>query len=443
MRRLLLLLLVPLPLAAQVPRLSARAIAMAGAYTATARGFEAASWNPASLAAPGQPSFSLSLPSVLFEFGSNAYGLSDLLHYAGRTLSTADKNRLLGKVDTALATRTIAAGSPFGMSIGRFALTVNAFGDLDARLGKDAVTLALFGNAHRSGPGQFFTAAGSRADGWGAATIAASYAVPLRMPQGRATLGITVKRVLGLGLVRGAETSSQFLVNPSILVHGAGHVLYTRYAPGQRSPAGNGYGLDLGATFRYPSGLTLGAVIVNAFEGMTWKADRFQYDRLDYQLVEGADGRVIDTERKTTLIGAQIDTDVVARALRDSMLAHANFSRRVRFGATMTTGRWLLAAEGTFRLREGIDRQLRQSLVVATEVTFGFLALRAGLANDLGDGLDLSAGAGFQVGPLRLDLGGTIIRGTEHPGVRFGTGLSLMFGQASASRPAVVGSGQP
>ena len=80
---------------------------------------------------------------------------------------------------TALGIRTIGGVMPFGLSVGRFGFAIGVSGSIDARLGKDAVDLALNGNAGRSGAGQFFTAAGSRANGWAATTAAASVGWPL------------------------------------------------------------------------------------------------------------------------------------------------------------------------------------------------------------------------------------------------------------------------
>lgn len=423
------MLLAPGSIAAQVPGLSARALGMAGAYSVNARGFEAPSWNPAMLAIQGRPSFYLALPSVAFEFGSNTYGLGDLLRYSGKTLSAHDKTGLLNRIDSALAVRAIFGGSPVGFSVGRFALAVSAFGDADARLGKDAVELALFGNAHRSGPGAFFTAAGSRTNAWGAATIAASYAVPFRIPAGDLSIGVTAKRVFGLGLVWGAETSSRFQTDPTITAQGAGHAVYTDYAGGHNSAPGSGYGLDLGGALRLHNGITIGATVVNAIAGMSWDPGRLRYERAEYQMAQTPTGQVIDSVLRTTLNGSAIDADPAARALRDSMLAHAAFGQVLRAGATMRLHRWLLAAEASARLRDGLDRQPRQSLALAAEYSGGPILPRAGIANDFGDGISLSAGVGINLGVVRFDIGITDLKGSELPGLRVGAGLSLIFGQ--------------
>lgn len=422
-----LFLFSPPVLTAQEPELSSRALGLAGAYTAIARGFEAPSWNPAMLAGAGRPSFSIGLPSLAFEFGSNVFGLRDVRRYAGRTLSAADKADLLARLDTALAVRAIATASPFGLSVGRFALAFSAFGDMDARLGRDAVELALIGNAHRSGPGEFFTAAGSRSRGWAAMTMAASFAAPVRVSRGRLSVGATAKYTWGLALGGGEETSSRFQVDPTITARGSGHALFAHTGEGRGGPPGRGAGLDLGALLELPEGVTFGTTLVNAITTMRWDPARFRYERVDYLVAQDASGGLTDSLVQRTLTGSQIDADSAGRALRSSVLEHSSFSRVLRAGVTRRTGRLMLVAEGSIRLREGLDRQPRQALAFAAEYTLlRFLALRAGIGNDFGDGVDLSGGVGLAVGVLHLDVGVANIRGTEHPGVRMGVGLSLL-----------------
>ena len=118
MRRTVLFLaglVAPAALLAQLPTTSPRSLALGGAYTSLARGWEAVSWNPALLAARGRPRFTLGLPQLSFEFGSNSYGFGDFRKYANRTLDAADKAYLLGKIDTSLTVREILAVSPVGI----------------------------------------------------------------------------------------------------------------------------------------------------------------------------------------------------------------------------------------------------------------------------------------------------------------------------------------
>jgi hypothetical protein len=436
----LLVLLAPTALAAQMADPSTRALGMGGAYSVLARGYEAAAWNPAVLAARHRPGFTFNLAHGALEFGSNAYGFGDFRTYSGKTLSDADKQFLLSKVDTSLDVRTLGGVSTLGFSVGAFSLSFGVSGDLEAGLGKDAVELALFGNASRTGPGQFFTAAGSHGRGWGASTLAASYARPFTLPLGRLSVGLTLKKIWGHGLGLGAETSSQLQVNPAFQAHAAGHAIYTHYPSGfsadglnmfgsDGSP-GSGYGADIGGLLELPGGMTVGLTIVNALGSMSWKADRFQYERADWLVQQSAGGgSVTDTLVRTTLVGAQIDGDPVAAALRDTLLAHSNFSRLVRAGASVRLAGIRFAADAQLRLSQGLDRQPSQAVAVGGEyIVLGFLPLRAGFATDFANTATFSAGSGLHFGPAQFDIGIANSTGGGQPGVRVGAGFGLIFG---------------
>jgi hypothetical protein len=434
----------PALLAAQLPDPATRALGMGGAYTASARGYEAVAWNPALLAARGRPGFSLGLPHVTVEVGSNTYGFGDFRDYANHTLSDADKQYLLDRIgldDSVLTVRTVGGVTPFAISIGPFAFSAGTVGDVDLSVGRDAVELALYGNAARSGPGEFFTARGSSARGWAASTLAGSFARAFGVPFGRLGLGVTYKHIVGHFIGRAVETSSDFRVNPTFAATAAGHAIYTSY-PANYDPgglgdflsgdgnAGSGFGVDVGAVLQFGGRrLTLSAVLVNAFGSMDWDADRLRYDRSMYFVQQNADGSVTDTEQTTTLSTPQaIEADAVARALRDDLLGNADFSRYVRGGAAWRWGGLTLAGDVLFRITEGLDRVPSQQVAAGAEYRLlGFLPLRAGVASNLGSTIAFSAGSGLQLLGLNLDASIMTIEGDERPGVVVGLGVGLIF----------------
>lgn len=442
MRRTVLVLaglVAPAALPAQLPTTSPRSLALGGAYTSLARGWEAVSWNPALLAARGRPRFTLGLPQLSFEFGSNSYGFGDFRKYANRTLDAADKAYLLGKIDTSLTVREVLAVSPIGISIGRFAFTAATSGDMDASLGKDAVDLALNGNAHRSGPGEYFTASGSGANGWAATTLAGSFAWPFQTSLGRLALGATYKRVIGHFIGRAAETSSSFQVNPAFNVSASGHAIYTDYSRAYRlsgpgdllggeGKAGSGYGVDFGATLELGGSLMLSAVIVNALGGMSWDEDRFAYERSAASVSQTAGGQIVDdTTRVELTTKAEIDADPQARGLRDSLLAHAGFARVVRAGMALRRGALSLAAGGQLRLSKELDRVPSASIGAGAEVRLlRVLPLRAGAATDF-ESVTLSAGSGLQLLGLNADISVATISGSSRPGVVLGLGIGFIY----------------
>ncbi|MDP3772845.1 MAG: DUF5723 family protein [Gemmatimonadales bacterium] len=436
-------LLAPAALSAQLPDPSPRALAMGGAYTSLARGYETVAWNPAMLSANGRPGLSIGLPHLSLEVGSNTYNWGDFKKNANHLLSDTDKQYLLDQIgldDSVLTVRGITGISPFGISIGPFAFAAGTTGDFDFSVGRDAVELALYGNAARSGPSEFFTARGSRARGWAATTVAGSVAHSFSLPAGRLSLGVTYKKVIGHALARAAETSSSFGVNPAFTVNAAGHAIYTNYASdfdpqgpgdllsGEGTP-GSGYGVDVGGVLQLGgSRLTLSAVLVNAVGSMTWDASRFAYERATFQVVQTAGGGVQDTLIRTTLqTEAEINADPIARAFRDSLLEDASFARLLRVGIAYRRGMLSLAAGGQLRLSEGLDRQPQRQISGGAEYRLlHVLPLRAGVATDF-KSLILSGGTGIQFLGVNIDLSAASISGSERPGVVFGVGMGLIW----------------
>lgn len=448
MKRLSLVLaglLVPALLAAQLPDPSTRALGMAGAYGSLARGYEAVAWNPSALAALGRPAFSIGLPHLNFEFGSNVYGFSDFRKYANSYLSDADKQTLLDKIkppDSTLSLRTIVGVAPFGLSVGPFGVAVGTAGEVNLGVGKDAVQLALFGNASRTGPGQFFTASGSNGRGWGATTVAVSYAMPFPMLIGHLSVGVTGKYTIGNFLARGEDLGTRTTVNPSFAATVAGQAIYTDYGSHCGSisltgsgpcgaKAGSGFAIDLGGTLQLArDNITLSAVLVNALGSMSWSADRLVYERTVQQTTQAASGAVntvvTDSTRLTT--SGAIAADPQARALRDSLLAHANFARLARFGVALKNGPLTVGGTLQIRLASGLDQQYSQVVSGGAEyLALGVLPLRVGAAWNLAGALTLSGGFGLQLFGVNLDFAIASISGSVNPGVRIGTGIGLIF----------------
>lgn len=437
-------LLVPATLSAQLPDASTRALGMGGAYLSLARGYEAVHWNPAMLAVEGRPSLTIGLPQFNFEVGSNTYSTSDFQKYANKTLSDADKQYLLGRIgvdDSVLNIRTLAGLAPVGISIGPFAFSAGTAGDVDFSVGRDAIELALYGNVRRSGAGQFFTAKGSAGRSWAASTFAGSFAHAFSIPQGQLSIGVTYKKVYGHFLGSAGETSSRFVVNPQFSANATGHAIYTDYPGnydvkgpgdilgGQGTP-GSGYGVDLGAAIQFPgSGVTFSAVVTNAFNSMTWDASRLHYERSQYQAVQNTDGTVKDTLISLRLqTQSAINADPVARALRDSLLAHANFARVARVGVGYRSGMLSVGADAQLRLTQGLDRHPAQAVSAGAEYRLlHVLPLRVGAEIDFAEAIILSAGTGIQLLGLNIDVGAARISGDVRPGVLVGVGVGLIW----------------
>jgi hypothetical protein len=447
-------LLVPALASAQLPNLSTRSLGMGGAYTSLAQGYEAVVWNPAMLATWNRPGFTLGLPQGAVELGSNTYGFSDFRKYAHSFLTDSVKQVLFNKIaptDSTLTVRTLASGL-VGLSIGPVGLAVAGAGEMNMALGRDLVDLALFGNARRTAAGQSYLDRASNGSGWLATTIAASLAVPFSLPVGRLSVGVTGKYVLGNFLLSGRDVNTQIANSPTFNFTSTTEAIYSDTASAcalleVRLPSGlsqdgfkecrkyqqvgNGFGADVGATLQLlRGGVTLSAVLVNAVGKMTWNEGMFAYERTTRTISQNAAQLVTDTVTNHVLLKGSnaIGGDATARALRDSVLAHADFAKLARLGVALHSGHLSLAANVQVRLKEGLDQQPAQLVAGGAEyVLLGFLPLRAGASWDFNGATTLAAGAGLQFFGVHLDFSAANTSGTVRPGLRLGAGLGLIF----------------
>jgi len=430
------LALVPAAAVAQVPGSSVRALGMGNAYSALARGYEAIAWNPAMLASTHGYGVTVGLPQATGELGNNAFSINDILSYRDKNLSDADKQYLLGRVvndDSTLQARGVFGVNALGFSIGSLAFSLSSAGYVQAQASRDAVELALNGNGAFSGTGNFFDLAGSGGNAWAATTLAGSYAMFFRTPMGRLNAGVTAKRVWGAFLGEARDDGSQVGTDT---VNATGQVIYTDYPQGNfsgmgdifgRSP-GTGFGVDVGGALELSDRLTVSAALMNVFSSMSWKSDRLRYERANYTIMLGGSGIVSDTTSDSVLVGAEINGDPQAVALRDSLLATQGFARMLRGGIAYRVAGFTLGGDLQFRLSTGLDRQ--PDVVAgggAEYVVLGFLPLRAGFRTDFQKTTAISAGTGLRLGPFALDFSGAAIMGSKHPGVVVGAGMGLFF----------------
>jgi len=435
-------LLAPTALRAQLPDVSPRAVALAGAYGATARGFEAVAWNPAMLAARGNPGLTIALPRLTLETGSNTFSWGDLTHYANRHLTDQDKADLMAKIvhdDSSLTLRAIVGSAPLGLSIGHFGLLVAASGEGTMAGPRDAVELALYGNAHRSGAGESFSAHGANGRAWAATTVAGSFAHAFDLPVGRLSVGATYKYVIGNFIGRGAEISSSFSVDPLVNVRADMGSIYTSYPSSAPSladafgalKAGTGYGVDLGGALQLAGrSITVSATLVNALGQMKWDPSRLEFERATFTAIQNADGSINSDnwQRRYYKTPADIAGDPTAAAARDSLLAHADFARLLRLGAALRSGKLSLAGGAQVRLAEGLDSQPSKEVAAGAEYRLlGFLPVRAGAAYDIGKTLTLSGGLGLSLAFFHLDFAAAAITRSDRPGLRLALGTGLEF----------------
>jgi len=423
------LLAAPTALPAQLPSATARSTAMLQSYTAAARGYEAIVWNPALLAMPGHPRFSLNIAQVAADIHSNTLGPSDVLHYLNDTLDVAAKDKILTQIragsDSTLALGATADAQALGLTIGPFGIMATGAGDGYAALSDDAVELALYGNVTRRAPGQRYSATGTRGSGWAGASVAIGFGLPLRVvPVGHLAVGATFRltQMITAGI---AGDAGSFLQNaPNFSARAAGQALIF-HPDSSATNNGFGVGLDFGLAYDLASGIRLGLAVENVFSTISWKEKNLVYYRQDYILEQVGDQF---TDSTVADINMPYDpTDPNQLALHDSLVGAQTFPTRVRAGVLLSAGPFLIAGDAMVQLKRGLVPGDAQRLSAGAELPLGgFCALRAGLSSNFAGSFSYGGGFGFKMGPVRLDLGASATPGGSRQGMQVAFGLSVM-----------------
>lgn len=389
-------LLLPAAARAQLPNASAAAFAL-GSYVGAARGADAVAWNPANLALPGGPAFSLRALAGGGVSGLAPISWSDVSGWGDQTLPVEVRTAWLARVSAAGRQTGAADGgaTALALSAGRFGLHVGASGYTRADLAPDAIEALLFGNAGRTGEPRDLSFAGSQVRGGAFGTTAVSYAQPVG---GRASVGVTAKYVLGAAVLR-AEDGGSAVTTREVAVRFP--AVYS--AAGSRS-SGSGYGVDLGAAWT-GSALTLGAAVENVVNTFAWRGAALRY-RAGAASFDG------------TTSSSDFDERAFAEAphaLRDAVAAE-RFAPALAAGAAWRRGDALLVTADARRALGGDD-----AIVVGPRTHVGagvesrllrVLPVRAGAAL-VGGGYRLSAGAGLRLGGFEL-AAAYALRRTEH-----------------------------
>lgn len=423
------LVALPALLSAQSGQSSARAIGMSRSLTAAARGYEAIAWNPALLGAPGRPKFSINIAQVGIATRSNALSATQIWSYYGQdSLSVDDRNEILDKVratdDSTFGVGALADVMALGVTVGNFGIALTGTAaDASVNVSDDVVELILFGNTARRAPFDRYDAEGSRASGVSAATLAVSWGQGFQMPVGHLAVGITAKLRRGIMAARAAALNSYVQNAPDFEARAGYHALY--FDPDRSVNNGTGFGVDFGASYDFVSGLRVAAAVENLVSSMSWKDENLRYIREEYLLEQSADGFSYQDVTIADIDAAYDSLDTTQRALRDSVLGRDPFATKLRLGAQLSAGSVLLAGDAEFELTDGIVPGASSRASVGAELPITVLILRGGVATDFA-GLGFSAGLGFKLGPVRLDVAGALTPGGERKGLALATGLSIM-----------------
>lgn len=151
MRKLLILLCFCLGLASLLAMPSSKSIFYADSYMLRAYGIEANYWNPAKLSKEGRTEVWLPLVNTGVYAANTSFDLDTYNFFVTRdTLFTADKEKLLSKIDGSLRFNSGGSTSIFGITMGNVALSASAKYYVKGAFAKDYLEILLYGNTEDS-----------------------------------------------------------------------------------------------------------------------------------------------------------------------------------------------------------------------------------------------------------------------------------------------------
>ncbi len=422
-----------------------RAMGIAGAYGAMARGVESIYWNPANLALSDGPKLSLPLNLGLsFIMENNSISISDYNKYNGDFISDEDKDDIVGSIpggglkfntDIGLFMPVIGGVAfplPWGLSS---AIAINARVGMEGEIPRDMIDLLLNGNQfardrEAAGKSPGYDIAKWDGQGWGLGIFSWAIAKPI-MPASlknhlsEFAVGATFK-VMGGGF--GEVLRSDGGIETRIGGTDIDAYAVTRFG------GGLGFGLDLGATGVTKDGkTTVGLALMNLLDTMSWSIESQQ----DSVFVQASRLRALSFTGKA---GFDDIFDEYGSETEDSSFS-LTLPAMLRLGAThrpipklVVSGQYDQAFSSGFgisstpRLALGVEYRLVDWFPLSFGLSGGG---RAGQSSAIGFGF-----GPFPAGRWRLTLleTGLVNRGGFLPGVAQGAGWSINLLRVSMNR---------
>lgn len=384
---------------------NARSAAMAGAYSALARGVQAPAWNPANLGLSSERPFTINLVSFGLGLYNNAFSKKHYDLYNGKYLTAEDKANILALIPAdGLRADFDTEAQILGLSFGRYAFTVSGVASSDLTFSRDLADLLLNGNELD----RVYEIGNSDGDGWAVTSFAVSVGFPLTVPIFQEfAVGASLKylRGLGYGEVQEAYTNVRTTIEG---LEGDGRFVVD-FAEG-----GSGLAIDLGAAARLNDTWSLSFSLKDVVNYVNWSTDpqRFVYAFvLDSLTAERAESSDLDSLFRDT--DETVDIDPFSSAL----------PRKMRIGVARTTGMITLAVDYVQGFRTAAGTSATPLLAAGGELrALPWLPLRGGLALGGKEGFSTALGFGVDVGLMAWNFGAT-----AKGGVFSGRGLGLAF----------------
>lgn len=397
---------------------SAAATAMGGNYTAMARNFNAAAWNPANLGLDGNSRFSIAL-SPQVAMGSGPITLKDLADYEGVVVPQAVRQAWLQKV-VDNGGQDVGGDlhiTPLALSIGRFAFSATSTVRAEGTVPPAVIALGLFGNAGRTGVAEDYDLAGLSLDMNATSTFALAYGRPVPLvPFGDFAIGVTGKYILGHGMASMRDNGSTITSNPTAINIDA-PIVVTDTA---EVVNGTGFGFDVGASWKVGN-LRASAVVHDLFSTFKWDTDNLYYLPVRATFAQGSNSEVVDS-----LLPLSSASPALQAELRSRIEAAAPTPMLALGVAWSGLSRLTLAADLRQRFGEGLELGPKTQIGIGAELRLiPFVPLRAGVTT-LGDGMRLSGGLGLEFGVVNFQIAGQLLQADGRNDTGFG--FTLAFG---------------
>lgn len=381
--------------AAQAP-LTPRALGMAGASVAVARGEEALFQNPANLALPGTPRWSVSVLQATVGAGIDGARFGDLADLMDVDALDQDrKDELLAGVPGSGLDGEMEIRVPIAtVQVEQFALGAAWTGIARQNLGRDLVDLVL--NGYQSGRTDY-SVGGTGGNAISFLDLSAAYA----RRAGPVSVGVTAHYLAGGALSRSRLFEPEFDLEAEDLSAEYREV----YADG-----GHGWAVDVGVAAQPAPGLTVSAAVANVAAGMRWSSElrtrHVVLRRADFEgdAIEAALTRLDESEEAVDPGAVPATVYETARGLYDE--AYLPATLRAGAALELAGGRTRVAAAYQDVLTAGrMGGGWQRAASVGVEQRVPLATLRAGAATDL-DGRAMLSG-GVSLGPLHLGLART------------------------------------
>jgi hypothetical protein len=379
------------PALGQVP-FTPRALGMAGAYLGLARGQEALFLNPANLALPDGPRWSIGL--LQFSAGSSLLGpgFGDVWDMTQADKETPERRQELLDLVPAQGTEIeYDVRAPlFVLQNGGFSFGVGYGATGQHSVGKDIADLLI--NGYEDGRTDYSVGntAGSRLTYWDAA-------VGYGHRFGALSLGVTGH------YIRGGSAQRSRMFEPKIDIENRDiSVEYLSVI----AHGGNGYTVDVGAALQPMKSLTVSAAVENAASKMKWSDDLLVRDLvLDREDFDDLD--VLNLKQKYDATEQPMDPSAITPRIYDTaqgLYDGGYFPAVAKVGLDWhPLGRTHLDVGYEKQMTDGsLAGRWKQTASVGIQERLPIITVRAGYATDLDASNLLSAG--LSLGPLELDV---------------------------------------